>query len=133
MLNRFYAWLDMYVFPKVTAFWAHPFNILLTMLLFVPLVVAAKVVVLVLLINSWMNAGSFSTSQITLRAVLLTADAQEKRAQQDHEAIQTEFKQLNEVLAILKEEMSMQRDEIQELKAIMDDVREIKGFLNNKN
>jgi hypothetical protein len=36
-MQRFYNWLDTYLFPKITIFWAHPWNILLTILLFIPL------------------------------------------------------------------------------------------------
>lgn len=38
-----------------------------------------------------MNVGSFGTSQITLRQVILTADQQEKRAQETHDSVMEEL------------------------------------------
>lgn len=96
-MKRFYVWLDTKVFPKVVKFYIHPIIIALTILLFVPMTTFADKVVLILFLNGYMNVGSFSTSQVTLREVCLTADAQEKRAQETHDAVMSE-------LAIVREE-----------------------------
>jgi hypothetical protein len=79
------------------------------MMLFVPMVAFQADVILILLLNSWMNMGSFSTSQITLRAVLMTAATQERRAQEthdwekeSHEKILAEFDRLGDMMAELQ-------------------------------
>ncbi len=88
---------------------AHPFSILFTILLFVPMVTWQQDVVLILLLNSYMNVGSFSASQVTLREVQMTAGAQEERAQQDHEAILAEFAEIKAMHAAQTEELATLR------------------------
>ena len=96
-------------------FYAHPLMILLTILLFFPMVGWQANVILVLLLNSWMNVGSFSTSQITLLNLLQTADEQEQRAQETHDKVLEEFN-------MIKEELTLAREERDELKQILGEV-----------
>lgn len=124
-MKKFYKWLETRVFPKITTFYAHPIMILSTILLFVPMVTWQTNVVLILLLNSWMNVGSFSTSQITLMNLLQTADEQEKRAVETHDCVMEE-------LDLVKEELTLAREERDELKQIMAEVhKQTKGGIEN--
>jgi|GEM_PF-6736529 len=124
-ITKFYQWLDNILFPLVTKFWANPWNILLTMVLFLPLVGLQNDVILVLLINSWMNTGSFSTSQITLREVILTADAQERRANETHDASMAVLSKMNEAIGLLSQEIQSQKEEITKINLILGDESQI--------
>lgn len=54
------------------------------------------------------------------------AAKQEKLLQETHDTVMQE-------LAVIKEEINLQREENQEIRVILEDVRKIKGFLNNNN
>lgn len=110
-MKRFYAFLDNKIFPYVVTFFANPIVILVTLLLMIPMVGWQNDVVLILLLNSYMNVGSFGTSQITLRQVILTADQQELRAQETHDKVYASYRAISEELEIAKQE----RQELTEL------------------
>lgn len=84
--------MDNKIFPYVVKFFANPIVITVTLLLMIPMIMFQKDVVLILLLNSYMNVGSFGTSQITLRQVILTADQQELRAQETHDSVMEELR-----------------------------------------
>lgn len=111
-MKKFYAFLDNKIFPYVVTFFANPVVILITLLLMVPMVGWQTDVVLILLLNSYMNVGSFGTSQITLRQVILTADQQEQRAQETHDSViqelqiaREERQELTELVKYLHEKL----------------------------
>lgn len=110
-VNKFYNWLGINIFPKISNFYANPLMILITIFLFVPMVAWQANVVLILLLNSWMNVGSFSTSQITLRQVILTADEQEKRNIETHDTVMKELTNQNNELALLREEIQNAKEQ----------------------
>lgn len=91
-MKPLYSFLDNRIFPYVEKFFANPLVILVTLVLMVPMIGFQSNVVLILLLNSYMNVGSFGTSQITLRQVILTADQQEQRSQETHDSVMEELR-----------------------------------------
>lgn len=108
-MQRLYNFLDKSVFPYVVAFFAHPLSISLTLLLFIPMIGFNNDVILILLLNSYMNVGSFGTSQITLREVRLTAEAENRRAQETHDTVMEELAELKEIIIEQKEIIALLR------------------------
>ena len=103
MLQKLYTWLESVIFPRITSFYANPVMILSTIFLFLPMIAEQSNVVLILLLNSWMNVGSFSTSQITLLNLLQTADEQEQRSIDTHNKVTTTLDDMNEILSKIHE------------------------------
>lgn len=124
-MKKFYGFLDKHVFPYIVSFVAHPFIILLTIALFVPMVWWQKSVILILLLNSYMNVGSFSASQITLRQVLLTSDKQEQRDQETHDAVIQQFNNHSKILDEVTEELEIARQQREEAKQQREDTHEL--------
>ena len=119
-MDKLYKFLDKYIFPSVKNYFSHPLVILLTILLFIPMILFSKLVVLILLLNSYMNAGGFGTSQITLREVRLTGEAQEKRSQETHDAVIQELAIVKEELAIAKEQRAATMKQQKEVMKTLD-------------
>lgn len=100
-MKRLYAWLDKYILPWPVRFLTNPLVILFTFAMLIPLIGFANAVVFVLVANSYMNVTSVGTSSIVLRKQLLGEEAQELRAQQDHEAVMEILEDAHQILAEL--------------------------------
>ena len=90
-MKRINEFLDNHVFPIPVAFLTNRFVILFTVLLLIPLIIYATDQVFVLLANSYLNTVGVAVSSIVLLFATIeaikskqTAEAQEKRAQEDH-------------------------------------------------
>ncbi|MGB9661353.1 MAG: hypothetical protein ACPL5F_04960 [Moorellaceae bacterium] len=59
----------------------------------------------------------------------LLGKSSERRAQKDHEMIMAQFKQINELIAAVKQDLQMQQDEMQEIKAIIESLTQIQQQL----
>jgi len=90
-MQRINEFLDKHVFVWPVAFLTNRLVILFTMLLLVPLVIYANHTVFVLTSNSYLNTMGVAVSSIVLLFTTIesvkakkTAEAHEKRAQEDH-------------------------------------------------
>lgn len=127
-MKLFYTFLDNKIFPYVEKFFANPIIITITLLLLIPMVGFQNDVVLILLLNSYMNVGSFGTSQITLRQVILTAGQQEQRAQETHDTVISSNKAILLELEIARQE----RDELREIIQFLHEKLENGGMNDGK-
>jgi hypothetical protein len=121
-VKRFFQWLDEDIFPWVVAYFSHPLVILITLLLFIPMIVFSGNTNLILLLNSYMNVGSFGTSQIVLRQVKLTEANQEKRAQETHDWSQGTNDAVMEEIADIKQALALISESHDDLKALVSQV-----------
>lgn len=60
----------------------------------------------VLIGNSYMNVTSVGVSSIVLRQTMLVSDAQEKRAEEDHETILNEFVEIKKMHSELGDQLT---------------------------
>lgn len=80
----------------------------------------------------WSNTIQLWSLPLLMVGTNLLGRAAEERAQKDHEMINAEFQQINDMLALLHEEIKLQREENQEIRAMLEDVREIKACVDNE-
>jgi len=80
----------------------------------------------------WSNTVQLWSLPLLMVGTNLLGRTTEERAQKDHEMITAEFQRINELLMLLQEEIKLQREENQEMRAIVEDVREIKACMGTE-
>ncbi|MCC6443624.1 MAG: hypothetical protein IT210_09250 [Armatimonadetes bacterium] len=119
MIEKINLFLDRFVLPWPVKFLTHRFVILATILMLVPLIAWKVNQVFVLAVNSYLNTMSVAVSSIVLLYATISeirdrkiAEAQEKRAQEDHTHV-VEMHQL------VLDTMRAQHEEIEDLREIL--------------